>query len=142
MPTKEEYVLRYVTVDRDKARLLCSVILDCVKKASEDNDGCSTTFVEQTYMAQGKTDWNFYEYEIVRNWMEDNQLVEIYDKNHSTGKCWRWRLVDKAKKVWKGFIKKITTQNILKLSTSVEVENLTDTSLIKLHQPEILRPPD
>ena len=67
------------------------VILTCMEDLPE-NDGLPEDRIVKAWdLLPGAPAWNRDHYAIVRNFLEDRGVVDIYDKNHGPNKCWRWR---------------------------------------------------
>lgn len=67
------------------------VILTCMEDLA-DNDGLPEDRIVKAWdLLPNAPAWNRDHYAIVRDFLEDRGVVDIYDKNHGPNKCWRWR---------------------------------------------------
>ncbi len=67
------------------------VILTCMEDLAE-NDGLPEDRIVKAWdLLPGAPVWNRDHYAIVRKFLEDRNVVDIYDKDHRPNKCWRWR---------------------------------------------------
>ncbi|PHQ34806.1 hypothetical protein [Rhodopirellula bahusiensis] len=67
------------------------VVLTCMEDLAENDGLPEDRIVKAWNLLSGAPAWNRDHYAIVRNFLEDRGVVDIYDKNHGPNKCWRWR---------------------------------------------------
>lgn len=71
-------------------------LLNLWQQNPDENDGLATSFFKEnwnrfdssTYSAPA---WNQDYFRVVRDYFDRHDFVEIYDRTHGAGKCWRWR---------------------------------------------------
>lgn len=68
-----------------------SVIQVCLLDDPANNNGVATNRIKELWTkVEGGVSWNQRYFQIVRDRLDRDGVISIYDREHRPGKCWRW----------------------------------------------------